>query len=238
MTIAHAACSDPGLARPANEDSYRVVPEIGLYLLADGMGGARGGGRASQLAVDTVAEQMLRVAHPDASTLLAAVEAAHEQVRKEAGQNAALNGMGSTLVAALVQGAEVVVVSVGDSRAYHFAGNTLKRLTEDQTWAVEVGIPLGLTADALKRHPNRHALTMAIGIDGDLITPYYMTSLEPGSGILLTSDGLHGLVSDEQIAGVVSERSVPVQRRCELLVEAAREAGGPDNITAVLLEAR
>ncbi|MDQ6679234.1 MAG: protein phosphatase 2C domain-containing protein [Acidobacteriota bacterium] len=237
MTIAHAACSDPGLVRPANEDSYRAIPEIGLYLLADGMGGARGGGRASRLAVDTVAEQMLRVARPDASSLLAAVEQAHGQVRKEASENPALNGMGSTLVAALVQGSEVVVVSVGDSRAYRFSGSALKLLTEDQTWVVDVGIPLGLSPDALKRHPNRHALTMAIGIDADLITPYYMTTLEPGCGILLTSDGLHGLVPNEIMARVMADRGAPLQQRCEQLIEAARKAGGPDNITAVVLEA-
>ena len=192
MNIVHAACTDTGLIRPENQDYFRVLPEIGLYILADGMGGARGGAHASKLAADTVAEQMMFAEKPDPSSLMASVEEAHLRVREAAAADASLNGMGTTLVAALVEGAEVAIVSVGDSRAYRFGGGELTLLTEDQTWVREVGIPLGLNEAALRSHPMRHALTMAVGIDAALESRYYGTTLGRGHGVLLCSDGLHG----------------------------------------------
>jgi len=237
MKIAHAACTDPGLIRPANEDYFRVLPEIGLYLLADGMGGARGGGFASKLAAETVAEVMKGVARPDASTLMAAVEAAHDLVRAEAARDPLLNGMGTTLVAALVHEAEVAIVSVGDSRAYHFGAGKLQLLTEDQTWVREVGIPLGLSEAVLRTHPNRHALTMAVGIDADLESRYYAITLEPGYGVLLCSDGLHGLVGEKELAAIVCNSEISLEERCARLIEAAHAGGGSDNVTAVMFEA-
>ena len=242
MKIVHAACTDTGLIRPANEDYFRVLPEIGLYILADGMGGARGGGYASKLAADTVAQIIAAAESPDASTLMAAVEEAHGRVRREASLNPSLSGMGTTVVAALVKAAEnsqaeVAIVSVGDSRAYRFGEGELHLLTEDQTWVREVGIPLGLSPSALKTHPMRHALTMAVGIDSDLEVRYYGTTLKPGFGVLLSSDGLHGLAAEERIAAIVCGRHMSLKQRCEDLIHVAKESGGTDNITAVLLEA-
>lgn len=237
MNIAYAACTDVGLIRPANEDYFRMLPDLGLFLLADGMGGARGGGYASKLAADTVAEEMEQVARRDASTLMAAVETAHERVRNAAANNAALNGMGTTLVAALVDGADVAIVSVGDSRAYRFGPQGFTQVTEDQTWVREVGVPLGLSEAVLRTHPMRHRLTMAVGIDATLESRYYATVLKPGEGVLLSSDGLHGLVSDDQLAALVTNYEFSLEERCTRLIQAARAAGGNDNITAVLFEA-
>jgi serine/threonine protein phosphatase PrpC len=237
MKIAYAACTDVGLVRSANEDYFRVLPELGLYILADGMGGARGGGIASKLAADTVAEEMGNLPRRDASTLMAAVETAHERVRQAAADQPALNGMGTTLVVALVDGQDVAIVSVGDSRAYRFSQQGLSQLTEDQTWVREVGIPLGLTEAVLRTHPMRHRLTMAIGIDAALESRYYGTSLEPGVGVVLCSDGLHGLISDQQLGLIVRDFAFPLEERCARLIAAARAAGGNDNITAVLFEA-
>lgn len=236
--IANAACTDVGLVRTANEDYFRLLPEIGLFILADGMGGARGGGIASRMAVDTVAEEMLRVPKPDASSLMAAVEIAHQQVRAQAWRDPELTGMGTTLVAALINEDEVAIVSVGDSRAYKFGAGAFNLITEDQTWVQEVGIPLGLSDAALRTHPMRHRLTMAVGIDADLESRYYGTVLRTGTGVLLSSDGLHGLVSDKELAAIVNRTTLPLEQRCAELIQAARNRGGPDNITAVLFEAR
>ena len=237
MKIVHAACTDTGLIRPENQDYFRLLPEIGLFVLADGMGGARGGAHAAKLAADTVAEELLPSSKPDASSLMAAVEEAHLRVREAAAADPALNGMGTTLVAALIDKAEVAVVSVGDSRAYRFGGGELTLLTEDQTWVREVGIPLGLNEAALRSHPMRHALTMAVGIDATLESRYYGTTLESGFGVLLCSDGLHGLVANEELAAIVSNHAMSLDERCSKLIQAAKRAGGNDNITVVMMEA-
>lgn len=237
MTIAHSACTDLGLVRTANEDYYRLLPEIGLFIVADGMGGARGGGTASRLAAETVAEEMLAIAKPDASSLMAAVETAHQKVRAQALRDPELNGMGTTLIAALIDGKDVAIVSVGDSRAYRFGAGVFELITEDQTWVQEVGIPLGLSEAALRTHPMRHRLTMAVGIDADLESRYYGTVLKSGTGVLLCSDGLHGLIPDKKMAGIVNQGSLDLNQRCAELIEAARQKGGTDNITAVIFEA-
>ncbi len=213
-----------------------MLPEIGLFILADGMGGAKGGAHASKLAADTVAEQMEPVSKPDASSLMAAVEEAHQRVREAAAGDATLNGMGTTLVAALVHEAEVAIVSVGDSRAYRYGGGTLELLTEDQTWVREVGIPLGLNEAALRTHPMRHALTMAVGIDAILESRYYGTTLKPGYGVLLSSDGLHGLISSDEMTAIACNLGLSLEERCARLIQAAHQAGGNDNITVVMFE--
>src|SRR5579863_5355030 len=110
------ALTDPGKVRSANQDCFRIVPELGLYLLADGMGGARGGERASQLAVEAVAESLRNSPHRDAAALLGAVEEANQRVLAEAMGDARLEGMGTTLVAALeTQANDIAIASVGDS---------------------------------------------------------------------------------------------------------------------------
>ena len=237
MKIAHAACTDTGLIRSENQDYFRLIPEMGLFILADGMGGARGGAHASKLAADTVAGLMAQISKPDASSLMAAVEEAHLRVREAAARDVALNGMGTTLVAALVHDSDVAIVSVGDSRAYRYGAGALTLITEDQTWVREVGIPLGLDDAALRTHPMRHALTMAVGINAALESRYYGTQLEPGHGVLLSSDGLHGLVSAEQLGTIACDFTLTLEQRSASLVQAAHKAGGNDNITVVMFEA-
>ena len=158
----HEVCarSDRGKVRVKNEDRFFIDEDRGLYLLADGMGGARGGERASQLAVDTVAELLRDKVEPDASALLHAVEGANGRVLAEARDNPKLEGMGTTLVAAVVSGDSVAIASVGDSRAYLCDTSGLRAITEDQTWVQEVGRPLGLDEETLSRHPMRHVLTL------------------------------------------------------------------------------
>ena len=138
------ALTDTGQVRASNQDFFRIIPEIGLYLLADGMGGARGGERASQIAVEAVSEILEKSPHRDASALLAAVEEANRRVLEEAIQDPRLEGMGTTLVAALeTRDNEVAIASVGDSRAWLLKEGTLRAITEDQTWVQEVGSTAG-----------------------------------------------------------------------------------------------
>jgi len=228
--------SDPGCVRRNNEDSYFVSPQTGLYLVADGMGGAQAGEHASKLAVDTVAAFIENSGHADAETLAQAFQQANTRVIHAASEDSNLEGMGTTLIAALESGAEILIASVGDSRAYVYKDGELTGITEDQTWVHEVGRRLGIDESTLRTHPMRHVLTMAIGVSPELRLHSYAVKPEPGTLILLSSDGLHGVVDEDTIAGVLAGNG-SLESKCQRLVDAAKQLGGPDNITAVLLRA-
>jgi len=157
-------------------------------------------------------------------------------VMKEAASNPELEGMGTTLVAALESGPELLIASVGDSRVYTYNGE-LTSITEDQTWVNEVGRRLGIDEAALKTHPMRHVLTMAIGVSPELRVHSYTVHPRPGELILLSSDGLHGVIESGVIADKLSGNG-SLQAKCERLIDAAKQAGGPDNITVVLLRVK
>lgn len=230
------ALTDTGKVRSSNQDAFRILPELGLYILADGMGGARGGERASQLAVDAVQESLGKAPHRDAAALLAAVEDANLCVLAEANRDARLEGMGTTVVAALeTTENDIAIASVGDSRAYLFENGRLKPVTEDQTWVQEVGRPLGLDDAALKKHPMRHVLTMAVGVAPTIRIRYYAVPLGPDSVMLLSSDGLHGVISEAAIETILGTPGSSLEKMCASLVAAANDSGGPDNVTVLLL---
>jgi serine/threonine protein phosphatase PrpC len=230
------ASTDPGRVRSTNQDFFRIVPEIGLYLLADGMGGARGGAHASRIAVETVAEILGNSPHRDAAALLGAVEDANQRVLNEATRDPRFEGMGTTLVAALeTRENDLAIASVGDSRAYVFEDRRLRAITEDQTWVQEVGRTLGLDETSLKTHPMRHVLTMAVGVGATIRIRYYAVALKRDSVMMLSSDGLHGVVPEEEIEEILNESHVTFQEKCDELISAANAAGSPDNVTVLLI---
>jgi len=239
MTMLDAfALSDVGRVRTNNEDCALILPEIGLYLLADGMGGARAGEMASRLAIDTVAEVVRQSWQRDPQVLLSAVEEANRRVLEASSSDPQLEGMGTTLVAVLESGDELAIASVGDSRAYLLDDAGFRPITEDQTWVHEVGRPLGLDEESLRNHPMRHVLTMAIGVGGALSIHYYVVQLKPAALLLMCSDGLHGVVEPQVIEGVLRDNAddhSQLEYKCRALIEAAKEAGAPDNVTCVLL---
>src|ERR1700723_43942 len=218
------ALTDPGRVRQSNQDSFRIVRELGLYMLADGMGGARGGARASTLAVETVENSLKRSTHRDAAALLGAVEEANDLVFAEATRDPNLEGMGTTLVAALETKAnDIAIASVGDSRAYVLHEDDLRAVTKDQTWVQEVGRGLGLDEASLRSHPMRPVLTMAVGVGAAVRILYYAVELAPGDMLLLTTDGLHGVVSEPEIKRILKETGSSLATTCERLMEAAHE---------------
>ena len=156
--------SDPGCIRANNEDYYMLVPPLDLYLVADGMGGAQAGEHASKLAVETVVDFVTKAGETSGAVLLNAVQEANKRVLGAADGDATLHGMGTTLTACWKIGTELLFANVGDSRAYVYQSGELHIITEDQTWINEVGRRLGLGDDALRTHPMRHVLTMAIGV--------------------------------------------------------------------------
>jgi serine/threonine protein phosphatase PrpC len=233
------ARTNTGKVRTNNEDSFLIDERIGLYLLADGMGGARGGEHASKLAVETVHEFFARDGdRRDVSGLLEAVEHANERIYLESKAEVKLEGMGTTLVAALDLKDSFAIASVGDSRAYLCDQQGFRAITEDQTWVEDVGKPLGLDDEALSRHPMRHVLTMALGVGVSLDVRYYKVAFPVGSLLLLSSDGLHGVISADQIEAIIRENRpghATLDEKCSHLIQAARQAGGPDNITVILI---
>jgi len=231
------ALTDKGCVRSNNEDYCLIDSSLGLYVLADGMGGAKAGECASRMAVETVAETVLLAAQRDSQALLRAVEEANRRVLEASKSDESLEGMGTTLVAALETGDSLTIASVGDSRAYLFDSAGLHAITDDQTWVNEVGRPLGLDEESLRNHPMRHVLTMAIGASSPLTVNCYSVPLETGAMLLICSDGLHGVVEAPQLAEILAggRDSVPLEESCRRLIDAAKEAGGPDNVTCILV---
>jgi serine/threonine protein phosphatase PrpC len=234
--------SNVGCVRTNNEDYFLVAPTIGLYVVADGMGGAQAGEHASKLAVETIYEllQDLDPARRDSDTvcdaLVSAFEEANRRVMDAASADPNLEGMGTTLIAAMETDNGLVVASVGDSRAYESSNATLKLITEDQTWVNEVGRRLGIEEESLKTHPMRHVLTMAIGVSEQVRVHTYELHPPPGAQVLLCSDGLHGVAPEEEMAKILDTKE-SLQAKCEQLIASARAHGGPDNVTGVLLQA-
>jgi len=229
--------SDPGCVRSNNEDYYLVAPSIGLYIVADGMGGAQAGEHASKLAAETLWEVVYQNADgADAGVLVDAFHEANRRVMEAASADPSLEGMGTTLVAALAKNGDLLIASVGDSRVYLFEQGTLSTITEDQTWVNEVGRRLGIDEESLKAHPMRHVLTMAIGVSDQLRVHTYLIRPSPGTQVLLCSDGLHGVAPENDLREILAS-DAPLEKKCQDLIASARANGGPDNITAVLLKA-
>jgi protein phosphatase len=224
--------SDQGLVRKNNEDRYFSSASAGLCVLADGMGGAQAGELASGLAVSAVTE-IVSSEPPSLPLLETAFFEADHRVRQAAESDASLRGMGTTLVAALETPQGIAVSNIGDSRCWLWENGRLTLLTSDQSWVNEVGRVLGLSEEALNVHPLRHALTTAVGIGIEQRVQSRIVQAQAGSLILLSSDGLHGVVADDAIEAVLSQ-SGPLLFLCHSLVETALTAGGPDNVTVVL----
>jgi PPM family protein phosphatase len=241
LMIEAYGASNVGCVRTNNEDYFLVAPTIGLYVVADGMGGAQAGEHASKLAVETVFDlvQKLDKSPRDADTvsdaLVSAFEEANRSVMDAASSDPSLEGMGTTLIAAMESDEGLIVASVGDSRGYESNEDLLKLITEDQTWVNEVGRRLGIEEESLKTHPMRHVLTMAIGVSEQLRVHTYELHLTPGTQVLLCTDGLHGVAPEQEVATILHSKD-SLESKCEKLIASARAHGGPDNITAVLLK--
>jgi protein phosphatase len=241
MRLTCAALTDPGRRRENNEDSYCVREDLGLFLVADGMGGHVAGEIASRLVVDEV-ERLIAVEGPAPYTegkpgdrLNAAFLRANRELAERIAEDASLHGMATTVVAFLVGDGAVALAHVGDSRAYRYRAQRLVRLTRDHSWVEEQIRSGALTPDAARRHPWRHVVTRAIAGTDDIDVEVADLSLEPGDRVLLCSDGLSSVVPDTGIAAVLQEARPPADL-CGELVHRANSAGGPDNVTVVLVD--
>lgn len=236
------SATDIGLVRKENQDTVRtaVFDDGILAVVCDGMGGARAGREASQLAVDTVVTAFSDgfkggMSPPELRKLmLGAVAAANTAVYQKSYSDAETYGMGTTCVMAFAEADRLHVVNVGDSRAYLMTDTLpLTQLTLDHT-ATEMLFAQGrITREEMKNHPQRHMLTKVIGVERRVTPDYFIEALPKCFHILLCSDGLYGLCSDEEIAALVREK--PLDSVCDVLIALAKERGGRDNITVALI---
>ncbi|MBS1914291.1 MAG: Stp1/IreP family PP2C-type Ser/Thr phosphatase [Bacteroidetes bacterium] len=224
-----------GLVRNENEDYLGVQrTRNGLLLVVcDGMGGHRGGARASRIAVETTIADVEEGSGSSGELLRRAVMRANDAILQEAVRDGALKGMGTTLVAALLNGEDAVLANVGDSRAYLLSRNgAIERLTADHSLVGEMVRRGELSEDEAARHPRRNVITRALGSPGGIEPDIYQCRLASGDTLLLCTDGLHGLVNDAAITELLRRR--PVAAACDALVERALAEGGTDNVTAVI----
>lgn len=237
MQFCAAARSDLGRRRSANEDTYALAPELGLFLVADGMGGHRAGQVASGLAA-RAASATLRTLRDErrgaAWRLRTCVAAANAEILAGSRAKPELAGMGTTVVALLAEGDRLAVANVGDSRAYRVRGGAIERLTDDHTLVGELVRRGEISERAAALHPQRHVLLRALGVRRNVEPDVMELTPEPGDLYLLCSDGLTGHVDDEEIAELVAGVA-DLDVACERLVDLANARGGEDNITVVLV---
>lgn len=222
--------SDTGLQRRANEDSaYAAAP---LFVVADGMGGARAGEVASQIAIETFQRGLDGTGTPEERLAERAREAnrrIYERSRAESGRE----GMGTTLTAAYLDDTQVAIAHVGDSRAYLFRDGALSRLTQDHSLVDELVRQGKLTEEQAAEHPQRSIITRALGPEPDVTPDTFTYPVRAGDELLLCSDGLTSMVSEEVMATVLGSAS-SLDEAARMLIVQANEAGGRDNITVVL----
>jgi protein phosphatase len=236
--------TDRGKVRKINQDvcqtHYDEGKKIALLVVCDGMGGAKAGDVASQMAAETFMQTVTGHLTPESTIIditqymTTAVKQANEAVYEKSLSDADCAGMGTTLVAAAVTPAGAVIVNVGDSRAYHITGSKITQITKDHS-VVEDMIDRGdLTRSEASSHPSRNLITRVLGTAAESEPDFFFNNLATGDFLLLCSDGLSNVVPEQTIKNVVTAGS-DIQDICRRLIDLAVERGAPDNVTAVLL---
>jgi protein phosphatase len=219
--------------RPTNEDAFLAAEDLGLFIVADGMGGHNAGEVASDLAVQTIRDVVQSERDADMDVLGRAVRTANDMVLSAAGRQHDHAGMGTTVVAALLSDDSVWYTGVGDSRLYHLHDRTLVQLTRDDTWVAHV-LADG-SDEATRDHPMRHVLTKVVGLQPDLDVSVGRVEFDTGDVLLLCSDGLHGALQNGNIADALGGTGT-AKEKAEQLVAAALASGATDNVTAVVVQ--
>ena len=244
MRVRWAAATHPGRRRASNEDAFCARPDLGLFIVADGMGGHVAGEIASRLAVETI-EAVVAAGEccpPDSRNctlperrLQEGFERASHAIADHTTRNPRLRGMATTASALLISAGASAVGHVGDSRVYLWRDEVLQQLTHDHSWVAEQ-VTLGLLSAAeARQHPWRNVVTRALSASDPPQVELSPLHLQHRDRLLISSDGLHGVISDDRI-GVVLGTTESLERACQQLIEDANGAGGPDNITTLILE--
>ncbi|MDJ0785843.1 MAG: Stp1/IreP family PP2C-type Ser/Thr phosphatase [Myxococcota bacterium] len=237
MILRASGSTDVGLRRKDNEDTYALAPHLGLFLVADGMGGHLAGQVASHLAAQSAlraVETLQGSTTSLAEQLRQAVASANRAIHRAACERPDCAGMGTTLVAVLSDGERAALAHVGDSRAYLVRGGRIRQLTDDHSIVGELLRRREISEDAAREHPHRHVLTRALGVRPKVQPDLAELTPNAGDVFVLCSDGLTGHVEDHEIAkALVGEPDL--QEVSEGLVDLANGRGGEDNTTVVLV---
>ena len=250
MEVKAYGLTDVGRQRQHNEDSFLVADEAKLFLVADGMGGHAAGEIASRIAVDSISEFIVHTKEDDGTwphaydehytrttnRLVAALRMANTRVLEAMRKDARLRGMGTTVVACMAEGDKISVAHVGDSRAYMIRKGKISRITSDHSWVFEQVQAGMLTEAEAEKHPLRNVITRALG--GALSVNPDASEIDSKSGdvYLLCSDGLTGMVPEEDILTLITSNADDLEKACGELVDMANEHGGLDNVTVILVK--
>lgn len=252
LVLRWAVRTDAGLRRSSNEDSYSTRPDIGLFIVADGMGGHVAGEVASRVAVESMAAFIEETKAADqnrtwpfpfepelsmeGNRLKAAFRLANRKIGAAIANSQDLRGMATTASALLHWNNNSCVAHIGDSRIYVLRDDDLLQLTQDHSWVEEQVRAGTLSPSAARQHPWRNVVTRALSGGEDPDIDVAEISPAPGDRFLLCSDGLFGVVPDQTIAELLGDRAASLEDICGRLIDAANAAGGPDNITAMVLQ--
>ena len=253
MNFTAAGLSDVGLQREHNEDSYCILSEHRLFVVADGMGGHRAGDVASRMAtsemtayfdatnadgpgVESPSENDSRMT-PDQSRLVSAVKLANQRIFNTSIRNRSVQGMGTTVVGVLFNrdDCKISVAHVGDSRAYRVRANEITQLTRDHSLLNDYLLVMPNLSDAQKERLPSNVITRALGMQQAVAVDVSVDDVEPGDVYLLCSDGLNGMVGDERIREIIRNAGPDVETAAKTLISEANQNGGEDNITVVVL---
>lgn len=235
------AITDIGKKRMLNQDyAYMSLEKIGrlpnLFVVADGMGGHKGGGYASRLAVETILSEIETDREDNAAQILVdAIRYANQCIKRAASEDERLSGMGTTVVAATCTGDMLEVANVGDSRLYIADEKEIRQITQDHSLVEEMVRYEGISREQARKHPDRNIITRAVGVEEDLKVDCFFVPVKEGDKVLLCSDGLTNMLEDEEILRILNEE-ISVRERALKLVEAANNQGGRDNIAVIVIE--
>jgi len=231
--------TDIGQKRKINQDyvfsSEKAVGNLpNLFIVADGMGGHKAGEYASKCTVETICDEVKRSFEKNPTIILRkAIEKANENIRMQAQGDANLEGMGTTVVAATLMGKYLQIANVGDSRLY-VINDTIKQITRDHSLVEEMVRMGGIDRESARNHPDKNIITRAVGVSEEVEVDFFTVELTPKDTILLCSDGLTNMLTDEEILMIMSGQRDIVEQAGKL-VDAANEKGGKDNISVVLV---
>lgn len=250
MKLRSFGITDVGLKRTHNEDNFFRSDELGIYLVADGMGGHAAGEVASSMSVKTVAEFAEKFSRDSSLTwpfgfdtrltdegnaLITGIQLANHTLCKMQQQRQELNGMGTTLAALRITGNQALVAHVGDSRVYRMRDGQLELLTSDHSWVNEQLQKNIITAEEARTHRYRNVITRALGNRTELEIDVRLETVLSGDCFLLCSDGLSGMIEDEEMLTLMKESPDCIRTMSNRLVARANEAGGHDNISVVIV---
>ena len=231
-----------GVVREQNQDAFllRQLPDGGIAaVVCDGMGGAKAGNIASTMAAEIFMDELLQVERSDPSEnqrwMEHAAALANDQVFDRSLKDSDCTGMGTTLVAAVLDGGEASILNEGDSRAYHISDQGIAQVTRDHSLVEDLVERGELTPEQARNHPHKNLITRAIGAEPLLRADFFHLPIQPGECLLLCSDGLSNLVTDQEILYEVVHGGEK-DSCCQRLLDIALHRGAPDNVTVVLLQ--